>query len=432
MDTSPERYWLYSWMDEFDVRSAERVPALLKLPGPVERLHELAAQDDPLRPIPVRRQGVAPPIVAGRRIDLSGTLSCAHHECLERQVDRLFNMVWHYFDQIVVEGLPASEVVWAVQSASNQTFLRFQSDLQEAIYTLLYLRKIGAEHYLVFRQKPDRLCREHTHSHAATHGITTFTNEQLRRNAVNRLLAQSDITTRLVPGGWHYTLRHTDLDEPISGLIGRQRRRSQPSKRAVAQEVLERHCRAMIGDVEISRSLQLPLANSVETSWLPFPSANNEGSSSDDVAVALKLRFPVLQGVSALEVIRMREEESAHFECFRSSLRRAIREQLSRLGNGSPQVIADAVIAEHVTPALADIEARLAAKQRAAGKKTAMQMSVGGAMTTVGLLSGMPPLVAAGVTVLATSPVHAMKYMDDKSDIELADMYFLWQMRQEK
>jgi hypothetical protein len=47
-------------------------------------------------------------------------------------------------------------------------------------------------------------------------------------------------------------------------------------------------------------------------------------------------------------------------------------------------------------------------------------------MVTVGLLTGLPVFVGAGAAAAASVSLAINKYFDDRRDVRLSDMYFLW------
>ena len=71
--TVADEFWLYRWLDEYEITSCEQAKSLLRPRSrAVRRLHELAAAD-PWRQLPPYQGGGAA-LVAGRGIDLSGDL----------------------------------------------------------------------------------------------------------------------------------------------------------------------------------------------------------------------------------------------------------------------------------------------------------------------------------------------------------------------
>jgi hypothetical protein len=88
------------------------------------------------------------------------------------------------------------------------------------------------------------------------------------------------------------------------------------------------------------------------------------------------------------------------------------------------------IVDDVINPSLNDIQQRLGAAQETLIKKSAVSIGVGVISTTVGLITGMPLLFPAGVAWSLLPGQHYMKYIEEKRDIELSDMYFLW--RQER
>jgi hypothetical protein len=155
---SKSDYWLFRWLDEHSVSDIQSAVSLLSNSKAVEDLREKAAAAQEALHTPI--QGDVS-ILAGRGLDLSGQLDCNGASCRRRQVDELFRPVWHYFDDIVVADGVAHEVSmhWdAAPEARNEWILSH-------IGVLLYLREIGAESLVVFREKPSA-CEKHWQKHA--------------------------------------------------------------------------------------------------------------------------------------------------------------------------------------------------------------------------------------------------------------------------
>jgi hypothetical protein len=144
-----------------------------------------------------------------------------------------------------------------------------------------------------------------------------------------------------------------------------------------------------------------------------------------EAEIALNLALPVLEGVPAAELIRVRQAEALSFERFRQSLRLAIQDRLTN-SQATPAQLATEIVDDVVNPALYDIQQRLSAAQDVLVRKSAVSIGVGAISTTIGLIAGMPLLLPAGVAWALLPGQHYMKYLEEKRDIELSDMYFLW------
>jgi len=160
-----DKFWLHDWIDTFEVKELSQAENLLKEAGLRKDLKKRASE------VPFTIEEIsssdAPTIVAGRAIDLSGELDCFAWECMKKQVDKLFNHVWHYFDRIVVVGPSAH----AFSSSWNpETEPHTIERLLTYIRLLLYVREIGAEDLLIFREKRPP-CEAHLEDHLNEVGL---------------------------------------------------------------------------------------------------------------------------------------------------------------------------------------------------------------------------------------------------------------------
>lgn len=94
MSSSNEQYWLARWVDEYEVANADEAARLLKLPGPMARLPELAAESPTY--LGVSRKIPDLSVTAGRGIDLSGYLSCSAFKCMRDMVNESYAKILHY------------------------------------------------------------------------------------------------------------------------------------------------------------------------------------------------------------------------------------------------------------------------------------------------------------------------------------------------
>jgi hypothetical protein len=95
-----------------------------------------------------RTQGdlVANSIIASRRLDLSGFLSCPCFECQIPAIDNVFSRAWHYFDSVVIAEEPLD-----VDFVSGDDIY----DLLQKVQLFLHLRKIGADKHILSVFHPD-------------------------------------------------------------------------------------------------------------------------------------------------------------------------------------------------------------------------------------------------------------------------------------
>jgi hypothetical protein len=97
-------YWLYRWIDEIGIRSIKDLHKAAKSTPNIDRLQELSYLDT-AEPLSGRELAYGS-VVAGRRIDLSGSMGCIHFDCIAPQINSLFSKVWHYFDAVTVDSMP--------------------------------------------------------------------------------------------------------------------------------------------------------------------------------------------------------------------------------------------------------------------------------------------------------------------------------------
>ena len=364
-------------------------------------------------------------VVAGRQLDLSGTLGCSHFDCQVPIVNNLFGRVWHYFDTVVIDEVSLNEIL--------ATQYDFREDLLQRVKLLLYLRDIGADKYVQFVHKVDGMCSEHFREYAERNhlGIDAVFSEDLERTVVQRIVAEGRFTVSFHDdGSWHYEIRHPGMGM-ITGTFAHSDIDHRPANEDIARDAFGAYCCGLIADVSASRTLELPLLQAVENDW---NSDASEGSTIDDRTVALNLRLPVLSNAPVKEILKFRDDNSDSFEVFRAALSRAIRKQIKQQsehgGSVSAQRVADAVVFEDLRPELARIELQLGGVRKALARKLGDNVRVAGATVGVGLIEHAPLVITITAAAVATSLADIInKRRDDKKEIETSDLYFLWKAR---
>jgi hypothetical protein len=75
-----KKFWLYDWIDTFEIAEFGQAETLIKDAGLLRDLQKRAAE------VPATIEEIEPSdaytIVAGQAIDLSGDLDCLHWDCL--------------------------------------------------------------------------------------------------------------------------------------------------------------------------------------------------------------------------------------------------------------------------------------------------------------------------------------------------------------
>ena len=161
--------WFTEWIQSEGITSPTEVDLALRDGNVRTRLWD-AATDVPYatRSLPASTDTS---VLAGAAMDLSGQLDCClAWECRQRDIDRLFSKVWHYFDRVVIVG-PSAYVIRSAHESGNEDWAiaKVKADAQ----LLFYLRDAGAESMMVFREKPPA-CVDHITDRAESVGISIF------------------------------------------------------------------------------------------------------------------------------------------------------------------------------------------------------------------------------------------------------------------
>lgn len=415
---TPQKYWVYRWLDEFDIKATDQVKKTLRDPRTYGRLVELVNDEvdnyeDELEPIEI-----SDGILAGRKIDLSGLVQCPHLDCVRERIEDTFPRMWHYFDKIVLEGFNIYNFLDAIED-NDLDYLTTR--IEQEAQVLLYLRKSGAEPFVVFVTKP-RFCECHFSSQAKELGINSYFEKEDRKQAVTWMIENARFDISKVGDSYRVAVDGPDLPEPyVRYHVGLSRK---PSKRNIAKQLIMLYSSALVADVSAAHDLRLPLAETVGASWLVATPPSAKVSETD---VALSLDLPVLNEISMRDFLKLREDERPYFEKFRTALKRAIRQELSSAETAAPAQVARSVVEDIVKPGLNDIECRIRSGRRALVKKTSLNVSVGATTVSIGMLDKMPLIIPVGAAAIAASLSFASKYIDKRSALEISDYYFLWQ-----
>jgi hypothetical protein len=417
-DPMSERYWLTEWMDTNGVKSDWHIDKVLKSKARLRDLRE-HVENIPYTTEPLS-DSTSPGtvLVGGRGIDLSGDLECSSWGCKTKQVDRLFSRVWHYFDRVVVVGLEARDIQKEDQIRDEQTL----RELEQMMRLLLYLRANGIEDMLIFRQKPPA-CEKHSGEQLAKAGLSDP--KELMPRLAARLCSEGKIRD-IRPHGdhYHYAFDHPTFMHSVFDTVSRKRvAESGGIKEAAARSVVEMYVSRVSSDILAARYLGSPFGSDLDYYRVVLDQFSQRVTHE---AVALELELPVLDGVRPVDLMALRSAEGASFERFRTALKSAIAARLASDGSINAKAIAREIEADVIRPALADIEQRLKAAQSVLTRKAAIGLSIGALATTCGLVLGVPTLTVAGVGSAMTALQAEYKHIEERRDVQLADMYFLW------
>jgi hypothetical protein len=412
------QHWLYRWIDEEGIKTPGNYIKAIRKRGSFDRIREISHQ---VYSGPSSQRGNASTsVLASRRLDFSGAVSCPDFGCVQPVVDRLFSRVWHYFDTVVVDEEPLDHILFSGDDIN---------DLLQHVHLFLYLRNIGAEKYLEFTPKVSALCSDHFRQHAQERhlDLDIIFDQQFEQDVVDTLTSLGDFHTWFDEfTGWQYDIRHPTFGQ-LTGGIDHSNEQHRPSNEDAARTAFGKSCTALISDVSASRALGLPLFDTASDSWT---SESLQNDAPNDHIVALSMNLPVLSNVPIKEVLRYRDDNRASFEKFRSALRSAITEQIEETGSDSPQAIADKVVATRVQPELADLETKLVGIKKTLARKIGANVAVTGAAVSVGAIENVPLIIAATAAASATSVYQTVnKSIDSKRKAVESGWYFLWKLQ---
>jgi hypothetical protein len=412
-------YWLFNWLDLHGINDLPAAEIALSTPALVEELHDVAGQ---AKNIPTQSQPGETVILAGRGLDLTGKLDCPTSKCRQRQVDELFRKAWHYFDRIIVDDVVSHQLLnhWDYTSTHSTR------SLLSHIEVLLYLRKIGAESLLEFREKPEA-CIVHMKRHAAEAGLRNILSDA--EDLVPRIAEEARIQVHSQGKGMiSYLFIHPEFEVTWPGTMKIGGVRGKPTlavRKAIAREIVHKYFPHLTADIGAARSLGVPLGSTI---WL-----HGKLLSSVTVTpakVAFNLDLPILQGMPIETLIKIRQDEHESFQRFRDSLRMAVKEKIDSSPSTEADELSEQIRLDVIEPELRQIRDRLKAAEKALAKKSAVGIFMGALVTTCGIFAGLPvpASIAAGCGAATTTGTGAAtKYIEEKQQAALSEMFFLWQ-----
>jgi hypothetical protein len=336
-------------------------------------------------------------------------------------VDELFRHVLHYFDTIMVD-----DAVSTVLMKHDAEAKCLPQCLKRHLEVLLYLRQIGAEQLLTFRQKQPA-CEVHWKKHAKEAELGPVTDDfydfvvRLAEEGEVRLTEKTKLRSQYVyihPEFEHYVwiwLDSADL---------KKLRSEDELQKLIARRVVVRYLSHLASDVLAAKWSKSPMGSTVA-----FHRALLQHAPATIGSTAFELDLPVLNRVPLKDLITVRLEERELFERFQSSLRAAIRERVKLQTGENATAIASEIRQDLIDPELRRIRDRLRACEQLLSRQAATSVGVGVLTTVVGVLSGVAaPLVAtAGVGGMLASARGALnKHLEERRDIAESDYYFLW------
>lgn len=412
--------WVLAWMNDLGIRSFTSLHSHLgdftSRTALIDRAEE-ASEESPVFP-----EVGDYSVLASRQADMSYDVSCAHWDCQGPALEQLLRSTCHYFDKVVVRGLSPQMIVEWIRDGAGVTAMAIMQSYAE---TLLHLKESGGLHLLEFAQK-HYPCPYHWEMHLEEAGLSHI--RSAAPEVIDELMNNGELVHfgRNADGAWSFEFRHPFFQVPLIARVPMEGDLDPTvdRERIAAEGAFQYLAAWLVSDVRTAQQARIPLAG--VSNWLPAAVPN------DDIGeVALRLRIPVLEGAPIRELLAIREHEAASFRRFRDAVRLALKELTAQRDEGTgAAAIAQQVVADVIQPALHDIERKLEVAKKVLGRKTAVSAGVGSAMVLTGFVATMPLLVPAGIAAGLTSLAHYNSHVDNKRDVELSDMYFLWQVAQ--
>jgi hypothetical protein len=429
-------YWLAQWLDENEIHSEWEIDHALSSKSGVEGLTESVFRAS--QEIEEGRARYPSPnifgdsIVAGSKIDLSGKVSCPSYGCMKEVIDTSFKRLWHYFDQIVVEGLAPHQLVYEIRNAATEDFPNIINRMREQARLLLYFREIGAERSVIFAPKTGAL--GDWRQNARDLGLAII-DESLDDRTILKVVESSTFNITEVGSDspeWDIVVRGKYFTGPEYNNFHVRKAKTSgdppPTPEQVTRWIIRRRAMEMTQDVSLAQHLSLPLVEPVNLPWIsqPYPDGNKRRAEGDAV---IRIALPVFNSLTTKDFLKLREDERPSFEIFRTELRKAVEGEIAQNSSNPPAVIAQSIQNEYLRPGLACIEQQVRSRRSALIKKTAVNLTIGTTAAAIGAITGMPLLVegfaALGSAIPLAPIIH--KYIDDGEPIKLDKFYFLWQ-----
>ncbi len=247
-------FWVFDWLRDNGITSQSKATAALSQSTAIESLRERARRYANRRE--QHHSKAKQKILAGTGIDfVGGETTCPSPVCMRRQVDELFNHVWHYFDRVVVADIFTPNLLEAPEIS--------QQELVQILVThlppLFYVQELGAEHLLEF--SPKIACEDHWENHAREEGLgeALRLRDSLTRKVQERgeFFYEKDYLGEL---GYWISLPGTDTTTGIP--LSRFPDHTEEQLRSVlASLVFQENFKALTFDVTSAHQLKVPLGS---------------------------------------------------------------------------------------------------------------------------------------------------------------------------
>lgn len=413
-------YWLFAWLESRKVRTSAEAAILLSKRSTLHELRDVAEQWS--ESVEAPPQGVN--LVAGTGLRLDDDLLCPNPACRRSYVDVLFRHAWHYFDRILLPDgvgdlLLNPPVEWSEEYAIER--------ILGMIEVVLHMQHLGAEslvsYYPPIKSSPTVL-------DSILFGKKESRWYEAWLDVESALVEEGEIKIERV-GKRKFQVRGSDpfLDLHQTLQFELQKGQKQSELPALfAHERLHSHIFELEEDLVAAQQLKGTLGSSVGSHERVL---SRLSTGVDATNVLFQIAFPSLEQVPIKELISLRLHEGDAFLAFRQALTKAAQEMIANNQCADPKAMAAKILRDVVDPELAKLRQRLHSAQNTLARKTVISLAIAGVSTLCGLQFGLNP-VAVGAAGLIMSGVGsaAANYADEKQEIEMSDMFFLWKALQ--
>jgi len=188
---------------------------------------------------------------------------------------------------------------------------------------------------------------------------------------------------------------------------------------------LRRYMAHLTSDIASAEQTRVPLGATIKLHKRLLQRSKEPTASS----VAFQLELPILKGIATSTLIKLREDEQEHFRRFQDHLRLAIEEKLKLDPSSNVTELAIQIRNDLIEPDLRKIRDRLRYSESLLLKKSMVGVGLGTLVTVCGLIAGLPSVVTIPGMLAPILTVYGQaesKHLEEKRDIALEGMYFLW------
>jgi hypothetical protein len=359
-------------------------------------------------------------LVAGSGLGVSHGLSCRNAPCIIKKIDSLYRHAWHYFDYIYLPDA-AGDLIRESECPTDRELDR----LAELIESAMYLRGIGAEN----------LTRYYSVTRIAKSNSKTLPDRSLDSvwADLRREFLSYPERFHIAPrGGTFYSVSYADDRLEFSPTIELDLKSIPKSERRgilhsfLADEMVKRHRKSFLASTRAAQELGGAIGSTI---WSHEWALTKAGKETTDNTVFFRMDFPSLQNVAVSDLISLRLEHRDSFIACRMALRKAVQDLSASPGLDRNNLAAE-IVRDVVEPEVARLNNKLEAARRVLTKKSAVALAIASVSTWCGVQLGWGPAASLGVGALAALGTGikdaAFKYSEEKRDLEISDMSFLW------